>query len=355
MKVFVVIFFSLILLGSCRKDTAINESNPPVTGESLTPYSLKIPPRFAAPYLADFNPLTVEGVQLGRRLFYDSILSSNGRSCSFCHRQESSFMSKNSDRGLDPALYPNIPPFVNLAWNPDFTWNGSTTDLDHVAVGDFGPMFFNSNINDVIAKLKADATYPSMFKKVFNGEDVFVDGKLQEKVAFAIAQFLRTIVSSNSKFDRYLLGMEQLTPQEANGYDIFFTEKGDCFHCHGSILFTDNRFHNIGLDSVFNGFDRGRFNVTGKPTDMGLMSTPTLRNIALTAPYMHDGRFQTLDDVIEHYNSKVKKSPTLDPIMTKPGKEMGLQLSNQQKQDLKAFLLTFTDTTIANNSQYSKP
>jgi cytochrome c peroxidase len=121
------------------------------------------------------------------------------------------------------------------------------------------------------------------------------------------------------------------------------------------MLFTDNGFHNTGLDSVFDGFNRGRFNVTGEAKDMGLFRTPTLRNCALTAPYMHDGRYQTLDEVIEHYNSGVHKTATIDPIMTLPGKEMGLLLSNTQKQHLKAFLLTLTDTTILSNPQYSRP
>lgn len=349
---FILVCF--VLLASCRNDVS---TSPTTTEPSnvLTPYTLKIPPHFSKPYLPDYNPLTEEGVALGRRLFYDSILSSNGRSCSYCHHQSSGFMAKNSDLGLDPTYYPNIPALINEAWNPYFGWDGVYTDADHIALADFGPMFFNSNMSTVIAKLKADPTYPAMFKKVFPGQDVFVDGVIQEKVAFAVAQFARTIVSGNSKFDRYMMGLEQLTPEEADGYDLFMTEKGDCFHCHGSMLFTDNGFHNTGLDSVFDGYNRGRFNVTGEAKDIGLFRTPTLRNCALTAPYMHDGRYQTLDEVIEHYNSGVHKSSTIDPIMTLPGKEMGLLLSTQQKQHIKAFLLALTDTTILNNSQYSRP
>jgi len=346
----------LLVLAGCRQEKATNPEPVPVPSDTpLTPYTLTVPPRFPQPYLSGINPMTVEGIALGRRLFYDSILSSNGRSCSYCHPQEASFTSSIPSHGLDQTLYWDILPWINLAWNPYYGWNGAIKDMDHVGIADFGPMYFNSNINDVITKLKADPTYPSMFKRVFH-EDVLVPEKIKEKVAFAVAQFARTIVSSNSKFDKYMLGMAQLTPQEANGYDIFFSEKGDCFHCHGSMLFTDNGLHNIGVDSVFNNtFNQGLYAKTGLAKDMGLMRTPTLRNVALTAPYMHDGRFKTLEEVIEHYNSGVKKSATLDPIMTLPGKEMGLLLSSQQKADLKAFLLTLTDTTILHNPAFSRP
>ena len=355
MRNFYFIILSLVLFVACRNDKATTE--PSATGDTaLTPYTLKTPPHFPPPYLPSYNPLTVEGIALGRRLFYDSILSSNGRSCSFCHHQNSGFMAKNSDLNLDPSFfYPNIPALINEAWNPYFGWDGVFPDADHIAIADFTPGFFNSNIVNVITKLKADSAYPAMFKKVFHGEDVFVDGIIQQRVAFAVAQFARTIVSSNSKFDRFMMGFEQLTTPESEGYNLFMTEKGDCFHCHGSMLFTDNLFHNTGNDSIFVGYNRGRFNVTGQEKDMGLFRTPTLRNCELTAPYMHDGRYQTLDEVIEHYNSGVHKTATIDPIMTLPGKEMGLLLSNQQKANLKAFLLTLTDTTILNNPQFGKP
>lgn len=354
MRISLFIIISFIFFVACKSDKT-NTTPVAPADTALTPYTLKIPPHFPKPFLPDYNPLTVEGIALGRRLFYDSILSSNGRSCSYCHHQNLGFMVKNSDISLDPTYYPNIPALINEAWNPYFGWDGVFPDADHIAIADFGPMFFNSNIVNVIAKLKADSAYSAMFKKVFHGEDVFVDGVLQGKVAFAVAQFARTIVSSSSKFDRVMTGFEQLTPEESDGYDLFMTEKGDCFHCHGTMLFTDNGFHNTGIDSVFDGYNRGRFNVTGAAKDMGLFRTPTLRNCALTAPYMHDGRYQTLDEVIEHYNSGVHKTATIDPIMTLPGKEMGLQLTYTQKQHLKAFLLTLTDTTILSNPVYGRP
>ena len=140
-----------------------------------------------------------------------------------------------------------------------------------------------------------------------------------------------------------------------HGLDIFTTEKGDCFHCHSLGLFTDNKFRNNGIDSIYIGNDLGRYNVTTNTNDIGLFKTPTLRNIELTAPYMHDGRFQTLDQVIDHYNSGVKHSATLDPIMTKPSKIYGLGLTTIEKYDLIAFLKTLTDTTFIHNPLLQKP
>ena len=342
----------LLLLSSCKKDVYKIIT----TDTGTTPYILNTPIRFPPPYLSYINPLTVEGIALGRRLFYDQILSSNFRSCSYCHPQWKSFTSSIADHGLDTTQYWDILPWINLAWKPFYGWNGGIKEMDHIGIADLGPKYLNSNMTDVLAKLKADSTYPAMFKKAFHGEDVLIADKIQEKIAFAIAQFAKTIVSSNSKFDKYLMGTAQFTPQEANGYDIFFSEKGDCFHCHGSILLTDNGRHNIGLDTIFNNkYNKGYYTASGMAKDMGLMMTPTLRNVALTSPYMHDGRFKTLEEVIEHYNSGVLKSSTLDPIMTLPGKEMGLFLSKEQKADLKEFLLTFTDSTLLFNPQFSRP
>ena len=161
--------------------------------------------------------------------------------------------------------------------------------------------------------------------------------------------------SSNSKFDRYQRQEEQLSNSELNGMTIFFTEKGDCFHCHGIPLMTNNEFHNIGLDSIFVGNNVGRNYITGSPYDLGKFKTPTLRNVELTSPYMHDGRFTTLEEVVEHYNSDVKRSATVDPIMTKPGKEYGLQLTTQEKQDLVAFLKTLTDWEFVNDTSLASP
>ena len=174
-----------------------------------------------------------------------------------------------------------------------------------------------------------------MFKQAFNIN--YIDSS---HVVKAIAQFERTLISTNSKLDRYLKNEEQLTISELNGYAIFNTEKGDCFHCHSTNMFMDNQFHNNGLDNEpF--IDLGRSKVTSEASDNGKFKTPTLRNIEMSAPYMHDGRFATLEEVVEHYNSGGKYSTTVDPLMKKLG--VGLQLTNQEKKDLVSYLKTLTD------------
>ena len=194
----------------------------------------------------------------------------------------------------------------------------------------------NDTWSNVENKLNANPEYVLLFKQAFNID--YIDST---HVVMAISQFERTLISVNSKFDNYLRGTVQLTPSELNGYAIFNSEKGDCFHCHGTQMFMDNDFHNNGLDEEpFT--DLGLGEVTNIASNNGKFKTPTLRNIEFSAPYMHDGRFATLEDVIEHYNSGGKYSSTVDPLMKKLG--IGLQLTNQEKQDLIAFLKTLSDS-----------
>jgi len=207
-------------------------------------------------------------------------------------------------------------------------------------------VFFNTDIS----KLNNNALYPALFKKIYN-----VDVITSKQVAYALAQFIRTQSSTNSKFDKYLRYETMLTPSEMNGFVLYNTEKGDCFHCHSLGLFNDNAYHNNGNDSVFIGVNQGHYEVTGNTSDMGKFKTPSLRNVELTAPYMHDGRFATLEEVVEHYNSGVKHSSTLDPIFSKPNHLFGLQLSDQEKTDLVVFLKTLTDTTFTNNPALAQP
>jgi len=319
----------LLLLFSCKK----GENEPYQT----TPYEVTIPFGFPEMQFQNDNPLTVEGVQLGRMLYYDSLLHQTGsRACASCHVQQTGFTTYAS----------NALPHINLGWDNVFLWNGKIEgSLEEVMLFEVED-FFQADMS----KLNSDSQYPELFKKVFG-----VNTITSKEAAYALAQFLRTSVSGNSRYDRVMRNEIFFSDAESNGYEIFFTEKGDCFHCHGAPMFLDYSFHNIGLDSSFTGKELGRYNVTANPYDSGKMATPTLRNIALTAPYMHDGRFQTLEEVVEHYNSGVKHSSTLDPIMTKPGKEFGLQLSALEKTDLVAFLKSLTDTAYILNSALSQP
>jgi cytochrome c peroxidase len=194
---------------------------------------------------------------------------------------------------------------------------------------------------NVESKLNSDTIYKNLFKNAFNID--YIDSI---HVVKAIAQFERTIISVDSKYDKWMRQELQLSPSELNGFAIFNSEKGDCFHCHGTEMFMDNDFHNNGLDA--NNFaDLGLANISNNAEDIAKFKTPTLRNIEFTAPYMHDGRFSTLEEVIEHYNSGGNYSPTVDPLMKKIG--VGLQLTNAEKQDLINFLKALSDYNFINN------
>ena len=329
-----------------------NDSNEP------TPYTLEIPQLFAQylpePYIPEDNPLTVEGVALGKKLFYDPILSGNGtQACAGCHMPDYAFSDTSAfSTGIDGLQGTrNAMPVFNLAWNFDrkFFWDGRALDIEGQALGPVvNPIEMHNTWPDAVAALQNTTEYPPLFKAAFGTDQI--DSMLVVK---AIAQFERTLISGNSKFDRYLMGLEALTPQELNGFNIFMdSNKGDCFHCHGSPgnpLWTDNQFHNNGLDSVFT--DLGLGAITSDPNDNGKFKTPSLRNLSYTAPYMHDGRFATLDEVIEHYSTGVKMSSTIDPLM-QFAYQGGVQLTAQEKADLKAFLLTLNDDSFINNPDY---
>jgi len=242
-------------------------------------------------------------------------------------------------------------PLINLAWNfsDRFAWDGKELGLERQALEPvINPIEMHSDWSNVVAKLEQDPEYPILFSRAFGTSSI--DSVL---VAKAIAQFERILISGNSKFDQYLLGNATLSLQELNGFAVFMDEeKGDCFHCHGSDnnpLWTDNKFHNNGLDANFNDFGLGT--VTGDPNDNGKFRSPTLRNLTFTAPYMHDGRFATLEEVINHYSEGLQFSPTIDPLMKKVS-QGGVQLSVEEKIDLKAFLLTLTDLEFINNPDF---
>lgn len=342
---------SLLVLIQCSSDSV--EEPAPV---QATPYELIYPDYFTDPVIPSFNPTTVEGVKLGHMLYYDPILSTNGLTCSSCHQPEKSFSSGIFLNTKGHSI--SVPPHINLAWNPDFDWSGAQKILDHVALGDFGPEFFNTDFPLLVQKLKAHPDYPELFLKAFGVNDVaqLTTENLKLKISYALTQFMRTQISSNSTFDKFARHELSLSPEEMNGYIIYYTEKGDCFHCHGTMLLTNNTFHNTGLDTVFTNGNEGLYAVTGDPNDLGKFSAPTLRNIELTAPYMHDGRFQTLEEVIEFYNSGVHlNAKNIDPLMTKATKLNGLQLNPQEKANLIAFLKTFTDTSFINNPAFTNP
>ena len=317
-----------------------------------TPYELPKPLFF--PTLTNIpadNPLTEEGIALGKKLFFDqsyssklltppssllppnsSLLTPNSSlsCCSSCHRPEHSF-ELGPEGTLDHLGTPHtMLPLINLAWNTTgLGWDGSVATLeDMVYAATTHPLEIDADTALVVQYLQQSDEYPTLFYKAFGTDRIHFG--LVEK---AIAQYVRSLVFADSKFDRYLRGEEQLTQDELNGYMLFITEDGaDCFHCHGggsNALFTTHLKYNNGLDAEYHGD----------------FKAPTLRNIALTAPYMHDGRFNTLDEVIDFYSDSVQYSEQISPLMHHV-MQGGVHLTEHEKQQLKAFLNTLTDNDL---------
>ena len=313
-------------------------------------YPSRITRRFPQVTLPPDNPLTEEGVALGKRLFFDPVLSVNGtQSCSSCHQADAAFADPRrvSTGAHGQPGKRNAMPLFNLAWAHDgLFWDGRAKSIrQQVLMPITDPTEMGESIDNVISKLKADPVYVAAFRKAQP------EGITPDTLAKSLEQYLLTLISQESKFDRAARKREELTEEEKIGLKLFVTEHdparglrgADCFHCHGGTLFTDNLFHNNGLD--LESTDTGRMRISGNPADHGKFKTPSLRNIALTAPYMHDGRFATLEEVIEHYNSGVKRTETLDPNLGKHP-AAGLNLSASEKKALVAFLKTLTDDSF---------
>jgi cytochrome c peroxidase len=332
--------------------------------KNATPFDLEKPFLFPEMLIPEDNPFTEEGIALGRKLFYEKRLSGNNTlSCAGCHGQESAFSDpRKFSVGID-GLEGNRQSMslVNIGYARFYFWDGRSATLeDQILEPVPNPVEMHQEWKDAMFKLQMDQSYPSEFETAFGCDQI--DSVLVSK---AIAQFLRTVISSNSKFDKYRRGEAQLTSEEFRGLNLFLTEGGDpnevqggqngadCFHCHGigGLQFSDYRLHNNGLDSIFS--DLGAGGVTGAAKDVGRFKTPTLRNLSFTAPYMHDGRFATLEEVIEHYNSGGHASSTVDPFMKYTSG--GLKLPEADKQSLIAFLKTLDDTDFIVDTAYSNP
>lgn len=358
-NLFFIGILTLGLLIACSS----NDLDPvqPIEDYVPTPKPLTVPSIFERllppPYIPADNPQTEEGIALGRKLFFDPILSGNGtQACASCHKPANSFTDDTKlSIGIDGFEGTrNSMPLYNMAWNlnPKLFWDGRATSIEIQALEPVtNPVEMHNTWENAVASLQTDNNYPDLFNKAFGTSNI-----TKELTAKAIAQFERTLISANSPFDRYLEGENSLTPQEINGFAIFMDEtRGDCFHCHGnefSPLWTDNIFHNNALDAIIT--DKGLGFVTGDPNDDGKFKSPSLRNLAYTAPYMHDGRFATLDEVINHYSEGLVYSPTIDPLM-KTIAAGGVHLTEPDKADLKAFLLSLSDASFINNPDFQDP
>jgi cytochrome c peroxidase len=315
-----------------------------------TPLSLAVSERLPKIKLPPDNPLSVEGVALGRRLFHEVMLSrSNSQSCASCHDPALAF-TDGRRRSIGESGQPgrrNAMSLMNLAWAKEFFWDGRAQSLrEQVLVPIQDAHEMNETLPRIVAKLTATSDYPAQFQTAFGSA-----GITSNRVALALEQFLLTLVSQESRFDRAARKLGTLTAQEQRGLQLFVMEHdparglrgADCFHCHGGNLFTSQQFLNNGLAERAG--DLGRMEVTKAAADRGKFKVPTLRNVALTAPYMHDGRFATLEEVIAHYNGPLHRSPTLDPNLAKHP-ESGLGLSAADQAALVAFLKTLTDETF---------
>lgn len=313
---------------------------------AFTPHRFEMSATFPVPELPRDNPLIQERVALGEKLFNETLLSRDGTvSCASCHDRKVAFADpRQFSVGVSNRLGArNAMPLFNLAWKSSFFWDGRARSLREQAlmpVQDHAEM--DESLTNVIAKLRT-ALYPQLFAKAFDSADITAD-----RIGLALESFLLTITSFDSKFDRAIRGEEAFTAQEKRGFELFMTEfdprrgqfGADCFHCHGGPLFQSQQFANNGLDPQPK--DHGRGKITGKVSDLGKFATPSLRNVALTAPYMHDGRFTTLEEVVGHYSTGVKRSATLDPNLAKHP-DGGLRLTSEDTQAIIAFLKTLTD------------
>lgn len=338
------LFIIVFSLYSCEQDIAVMQDYV----YSPTTYQLDVPYGFPSPNIPNDNPMTEEAVELGKKLFYDPVLSNNNtHSCASCHFQSKGFSDPNQfSIGVNGiAGDKNASALINLAWNNFNFWDGRVLSLEEQALDPItNELELHSSWTEVVNRIKDNDQYKELFFMAFNTTNFD-----STHVVKAIAQFERTLISGDSKFDKYIRNEVNLEVSELRGLEIFNSEKGDCFHCHSYPLFASNEFHNNGIDPELL-MDNGRMNVTGEAFDKGKFKSPTLRNIELTAPYMHDGRFQTLEEVIEHYDFGGYNSSTIDPLMKKVG--IGLGLNNQEKSDLIQFLKTLTDTSFIFNKNF---
>jgi cytochrome c peroxidase len=337
MKGLVFITLSLVLL-SCKR-----EEDKPIA-KSL--FEFEVPGYIPEPiYKFENNPLSKEAFDLGRLLFYDPILSSDSSvSCAKCHDQVHAFADHsvafssgvNNQKGLR-----NAPPLFNLAWHPGFMWDGG---INHIEITPLAPITnhleMNETIANVIKKLNGIAHYKQKFKTVYK-----IDSISDQKLFFALAQFIGNIKSFNSKFDKMKQGKAEFNEDENKGYVLF---KAYCNSCHTEPMFSSFEYANNGLDSSFK--DKGRGLITLNHSDEGRFKIPSLRNVALTYPYMHDGRFRNLNDVLQHYSENLVQSKSVDPSLSKP-----LKLTDIEIQQLISFLNTLSDYEFTNNKLYSEP
>lgn len=316
----------------------------------VEPYSekwgFKSPDYFPVPaYNFENNPQSYARFTLGRYLFYDPLLSSDQTiSCATCHIGAHAFAGHNDalSTGVNGLVGTrNSPSIANMAWNPAFMWDGGINHIEVMPLAPLtNPVEMNETLNNLVAKLSASDHYKKLFNNAYGTEEI-----TDQRILRAFAQFMMMIVSDNSKYDQVKRGEANFTATEQQGYALF---QQKCSQCHTEPLFTDYSYRNNGLDSTF--ADPGRYLITQLAADKGKFKVPSLRNVEITYPYMHDGRFFTLNQVLDHYTSGVRHAATLDPLLNS-----GIPLTSTEKTQIIAFLKTLTDTELLSNPLLSEP
>lgn len=344
-KVFAVLaitaFIAMVWASGCKKDT--------IDPGKWEPISFTIPPGWPQPYYTfATNALTYDGFALGRKLFYDTRLSRDSTiSCASCHQQFSSFAQLDHDisHGVRNLLGTrNSPGLANMAWNTSYFWDGGVNNLESQPINPLqNPVEMDMTIQEAIARLSVDATYKGYFKRAFGDETIN-----SQRIFKSLAQFMGAMVSADSKYDKIQRNTDgvSFTETESRGLTLF---RQHCATCHKEPLFSDFSFRNNGIQPKTGVNDSGRAHITGLAEDKYKFKMPSLRNVAVTAPYMHDGRIATLEGVVEHYRTGIYASPTTDPLVAG-----GISMTDQDKADIVAFLKTLTDSAFLKNPIFAE-
>ncbi len=349
MKQILFILIGLSLISSCREE----EVYVPVP----TPVDLEIPTNFPdVEYNFENNTLTEEGIALGKKLFYEGRLAKdNIIACGFCHEQASAFTHHGHriSHGVDGNEgFRNTQPIQNLAFFSEFTWDGAAIHLDLQPIVPITSDFeMGETLPSVVKKIAAESEYSTLFRNAFGDEEV-----TSERILKALSQFMLSVISSNSKYDKVVRNEENtsFTEKEAKGFQLF---KNNCASCHSGALFTDKTYRNNGIpiNPKFAADEEGRKRVTGAAEDFYKFRVPSLRNIAVTFPYMHDGRFRTLESVLDFYtDGMTENGGGIDPLLIKADGSFGIDLTEIEKAQIIAFLQTLTDYEFLNDKRFAE-
>jgi len=347
MKKIIFFLLGIVCCVSCSNESQVAVYEP-------IPMVIETPSNFPdIIYNLDNNPITQAGFELGKKLFYEGKLSSNNAiACAFCHEQAFAFThhGHNLSHGVNGGIgFRNAQPIQNLAYQTSFMWDGSASHLDlQPIIPITSELEMGESLSNIIQKLSAEPYYQEQFTRAFNDGEINTENMLK-----ALSQFMVAMVSSNSKYDKFIRNEDNVTftALEANGLSTFETK---CAGCHASSLFTDQTFRNNGLSINPQLNDLGRYNIGNNLNDLYKFKVPSLRNVEVSYPYMHDGRFTTLEAVLEFYNSGITDNGNVDELLLKDDGTYGIDLSDYEKESLIAFLKTLTDYEFLNDERFAE-